>query len=42
MNIKSMLPSMNETIKIVVVVTVLAITGIGAAIIAKTRGIIKR
>lgn len=42
MSIKSMIPSMNEAVKIVVVVVVLTVTGIGAAIATKVSGIIKR
>lgn len=42
MSIKSMIPNMTEAVKVVIVVTVLAITGIGAAIVAKTQGLIRR
>lgn len=42
MTMKKFIPSMTEIVKIVIVTTVLAITGVGAMIVTKAGGIFGR
>lgn len=41
-SLKEYMPSMKDTVKIIIVTTVLAVTGIGAAIVAKASNLTKR
>lgn len=42
MSIKQYIPNMTETVKIVVIVVVLTVTGIGATLASKAGGLLKR
>ena len=41
-SIKQYIPNMTESVKVVFIVTVLAVSGIGAMIVAKVSGIVGR